>query len=82
MKQKLFIQAMTKICAGLIIIGLLVFGPAGTLHYWNGWLFLGVLFLPMILIGVVLLIKRPELLEKRIKAKESRAEQSLEIKLS
>ena len=82
MTKKLFIQALIKICAGLIIIGLLVFGPAGTLHYWNGWLFLGVLFLPMILIGVVLLIKRPELLEKRLKAKESRAEQSLVIKLS
>ena len=82
MKQKLFVQALIKICAGLIIIGLLVFGPAGTLSYWNGWLFLGVLFLPMILIGVVLLIKRPELLEKRLKAKESRAEQSLVIKLS
>ena len=82
MTKKLFIQALIKICAGLILTGLLVFGPAGTLHYWNGWLFLGVLFLPMILIGVVLLIKRPELLEKRLKAKESRAEQSLVIKLS
>lgn len=82
MKQKLFTQAVIKICAGLILTGLLVFGPAGTLHYWNGWLFLGVLFVPMILIGVVLLIKRPELLEKRLKAKESRAEQSLVIKLS
>ena len=82
MTKKLFIQALIKICAGLILTGLLVFSPAGTLHYWNGWLFLGVLFLPMILIGVVLLIKRPELLEKRLKAKESRAEQSLVIKLS
>ncbi|MBR5001605.1 MAG: isoprenylcysteine carboxylmethyltransferase family protein, partial [Firmicutes bacterium] len=82
MTKKLFIQALIKICAGLILTGLLVFGPAGTLHYWNGWLFLGVLFLPMILIGIALLIKRPELLEKRLKSKESRSEQSLVIKLS
>lgn len=82
MTKKLFIQAMIKICAGLILTGLLAFGPAGTLHYWNGWLFLGVLFLPMILIGIALMLKRPELLEKRLKSRENRSEQSLVIKLS
>ena len=67
---------------GAVIVGLLVFLPAGTLHYFCGWLFMGVLFIPMLVMGVFLLIKDPALLEKRLNAKEKQSEQQLVVKLS
>ena len=82
MTFKLFIQAISKLLLGVLLVGLLIFLPAGTLAFFNGWLFMTVLFLPMLIAGVVMMIKSPELLKKRLKAKEKENEQSLVIKLS
>ena len=68
--MKLAISALIKFTVGLALVGLLLFLPAGTLSYANGWIFIGLLFLPMLLLGIVLLIRSPELLEKRLGAKE------------
>ena len=64
MSLKLFFQAMIKFVLGLLIVILLLFLPAGTINYWNGWLFVGLLFIPMFLAGIVLMIKNPDLLRK------------------
>ena len=82
MNVKLFINAIVKYLLGVLIIGLLVFIPAGTINYFNGWLFMGVLFIPMLLAGIVMMIKNPELLKSRLDAKEKQKEQGLVIKLS
>ena len=82
MSIKLFIQAITKFLLGVILIGLLIFWPANTINYWNGWLFMGLLFIPMFLAGIVMMIKSPELLKKRLNAKEKENEQKDVIKLS
>ena len=82
MNMKLFINAIVKYLLGVLIIGLLVFIPAGTINYFNGWLFMGVLFIPMLLAGIVMMIKNPELLKSRLDAKEKQKEQGLVIKLS
>ena len=82
MTAKLFIQAITKFLFGFILVGLLIFVPAGTLSFFNGWLFMGILFVPMFFAGIVMMLKNPELLKKRLDAKEKQAEQSLVIKLS
>ena len=68
--MKLAISALIKFTVGLALVGLLLFLPAGTLSYANGWLFIGLLFLPMLLLGIVLLIRSPKLLEKRLGVKE------------
>ncbi|MBO5248700.1 MAG: isoprenylcysteine carboxylmethyltransferase family protein [Clostridia bacterium] len=68
--MKLLLKALVKFIAGLILVGGLLFLPAGTIVYPNGWLFLGLLFIPMLILGVVLFFKSPELLEKRLNAKE------------
>ena len=67
---KLTLRALTKYLVGLLLVALLLFLPAGTLLYSNAWLFIALLFLPMLVLGTVLLIKKPELLEKRLDAKE------------
>lgn len=82
MTRTLFIQAVSKFLLGAIIVGLLVFFPAGTLSFMNGWLFMGILFIPMFFAGIVMMVKNPELLGKRLKAKEKESEQSLVVKLS
>ena len=82
MNKKLFIQAIIKFIVGLIAIGLLVFVPAGSINYWNGWIFMGLLFIPMFFAGIVLMIKNPELLKKRLNAKEKESEQKHVILLS
>ena len=82
MTIKLFIQAITKLIFGLIFIGLLIFLPAGTLSFFNGWLFMGLLFIPMFFAGIVMMLKNPNLLKSRLNAKEKQKEQSLVIKLS
>lgn len=82
MTTKLFIQAITKFILGIILVGLLIFLPAGTLSYFNGWLFMGILFVPVFLAGVVMMLKNPELLKKRLDAKEKQEDQSLVVKLS
>jgi len=74
-KQKLLISALSKFIAGLILMGLVLFLPAGTWNYSNAWLFLGLLFIPMLILGVVLFLKAPELLEKRLQSKEKESTQ-------
>lgn len=82
MTKKLFIQAIIKLLLGIILVGVLIFIPAGTLSYFNGWLLISVLFLPMIIAGIIMMIKNPSLLKKRLNAKEKQAEQNLIVKLS
>lgn len=82
MTKKLFVQAIAKFALGVVLIGVLVFLPAGTMHFPNGWLFMAILFIPMFGAGLVMMIKNPYLLEKRLDAKEKEAEQSLVVKLS
>lgn len=82
MTMKLFIQAVTKFSLGVILIGLLIFLPAGTLSFFNGWLFMGLLFVPMFIAGIVMILKNPELLKSRLGAKEKQKEQDLVVKLS
>ncbi len=75
MDKKLFSQAIVKFLLGFIMVGALIFIPAGTFKYWNGWLFMGILFIPMFFAGIVLMIKNPELLRRRLNAKEKESEQ-------
>lgn len=75
MDTKLLIQAIGKYLFGLILVSILLFIPAGTLTYWNAWLLIGVLFIPMLIVGIVLMIKNPDLLRKRLNAKEKEKEQ-------
>lgn len=82
MTKKLFVQAISKFVTGLVLISLLLFLSAGTICYWNGWLLIGILFIPMLTAGIVMLLRNPELLEKRLKAKESEGEQKTVIVLS
>lgn len=82
MNIKLFFQAITKFILGVVVIGLLLFIPANTIYYWNGWLFMGILFVPMFIAGIILMIKNPELLRKRLNAKEKENEQKQVIAVS
>lgn len=82
MTIKLFFQAIIKFALGVLLVGLLIFLPAGTLNYFNGWLFMGVLFIPMFFAGIVMMFKNPQLLSKRLDAKEKLKEQNTVIKLS
>lgn len=80
--MKLLINALTKLVLGFVLLGLLIFLPAGSLDYFGGWLFLGVLFVPVLLMGVVLYCKAPALLEKRLNHKEKEKAQKGVIALS
>ena len=80
--MKLFLQALTKFLLGVIIFGLLIFLPAGSFHYWQGWLLMGILFVPMFVAGLILMVKNPELLRKRLNAKEEEKEQKSVVALS
>ncbi len=82
MDMKLFSQALMKFFGGIILMGLLLFLPAGTIHWWQGWLLMGILFIPMFVAGMVMLNKSPELLKKRLNAKEEQEEQRWVILLS
>ena len=82
MTPKLFLQALTKFVLGLLMIGLLLFLPAGTFDFWQAWLFIGILFVPMFIAGIVLMIRQPELLRKRLDAKEQQQEQKWVVALS
>lgn len=81
MDKKLFIQAITRFILGLIVIALLLFVSSGTLNYWNAWLFMGILFIPMFIAGIVLMIQNPGLLRKRLNAAEKEPEQKRVIML-
>ena len=80
--MKLFFEAIIKFLFGVIIIALLLFLPAGSLSYWNAWLFMGILFIPMFIAGIILILINPELLKKRLNAKEKENEQKEVIILS
>lgn len=82
MTKKLFLQALVKFSCGVIAVGVLLFLPAGTLLWLNGWISMGILFIPMFCAGIVLMFKNPKLLKKRLNAKEKQTEQQLVIKLS
>ena len=82
MTINLLIQAITKFVFGFVLIGLLIFLPAGTFSYFNGWLFMGILFVPMFFAGIVMMHKNPGLLKSRLNAKEKQQEQNIVIKLS
>ncbi len=82
MTKKLFFQALTKFVAGLAITMALLFIPAGTCCYWQAWLFIGILFIPMLIVGIVLMKRNPELLRKRLDAKEKENEQKSVVAMS
>lgn len=82
MKAKLLFQACVKFAMGLLFVGLLLFLPAGTFRYWNAWLFITVLFAPMFVAGIVMVFVRPELLAKRLQAKEDEQQQKIVIALT
>ena len=77
MDKKLFFQALTKFLFGFILICALLFIPAGTINYPNGWLFICLLFIPMFIVGIIVFIKSPALLRRRLNAKEEQNEQKL-----
>ena len=75
MSMKLFLKAITRYFFGVILVGALLFAPAGTFNYWNAWVFMGLLFIPMFIAGIILLIKNPMLLKSRLDVKEKENEQ-------
>jgi len=82
MDKGLLTQALAKFFLGVIVMGILLFLPAGSFRYWQGWLLMGILFVPMFAAGFVMMGKNPELLRKRLNAKEKEAEQRTVVKLS
>ncbi|MBO4450727.1 MAG: isoprenylcysteine carboxylmethyltransferase family protein [Clostridiales bacterium] len=82
MSAKLFVQAIVKFFSGLILMGLIIFLPAWSFSYWQGWLLIGLLFIPMFVAGLILMKKNPELLKKRLNAKEEEKEQKIVVLLS
>ena len=73
--MKLFLEALTKFTCGLLLVGLLIFLPAGTIAYTYGWYFIALLFAPMLAVGVLMVFKAPEFLKKRLNAKEKQKAQ-------
>ena len=82
MNIKLFFEAIIKFLLGLVLVCLLLFIPAGTIKYFNGWLFIVLLFIPMFIAGIVMMLKSPTLLKSRLNAKETEKEQKQVVKLS
>lgn len=82
MNKNLLTQALVKFTAGILLVGILVFLPAGSFDYWQGWVLMGVLFIPMFIAGIIMLIKSPDLLSKRLNAKEKENEQKTVVALS
>ncbi|MBO4536531.1 MAG: isoprenylcysteine carboxylmethyltransferase family protein [Bacteroidales bacterium] len=80
--NKLFFQAFGKFLLGVVVVGVLLFVPAGSFSYWQGWLLMGILFVPMFCAGLVMLARNPELLRKRLNAKEEEKDQQKVVKLS
>lgn len=80
--MKLFTQAVLKFLLGVVLIAALLLLPAGTWHYWNAWLLMGLLFIPMFIAGLVMMKKNPSLLRSRLDAREKEGEQQLVVKLS
>ena len=82
MTKNLFLQAMTKFLLGVLLVGALIFLPAGTLGFFQGWLLMGVLFVPMFFAGLYMMAKDPERLKKRLNGREQEPEQRRVIRLS
>ena len=82
MDLELFTKALTRFAAGVAIVGLLLFVPAGTLCWWQGWLLMGILFVPMFAAGIVMMRKAPDLLRKRISGKEEESAQRAVVAFS
>lgn len=80
--MKLLFEAILKFICGFLLVGLLVFLPAGTLNYKDGWIFILFLFIPILILGIVLFIKSPELLKKRLDGKEKQKTQSKVVAFS
>ena len=78
----MFIQAMTKFLGGVVLVGLLLFLSAGSLRYWQAWLLIGILFVPMLMAGLVMMSRNPDLLRKRLDAREKESEQKTVVALS
>ena len=82
MDVKLFIQAIFKFVLGFILVGALIFIPANTINYFNGLLFMGLLFIPMFIVGIIIMFKDPDLLRRRLNSKEKEKEQKEVVLLS
>ena len=82
MDKGLLIQSITKFILGIIILGVLLFLPTGSFHYWQGWLLMGILFIPMFIVGLVMMSQKPELLRKRLNTKEKEDEQKTVVVIS
>ena len=82
MNEKLFFGAITKFLIGVLIVGTLLFVPANSFNYPNAWLFMGLLFIPMFIVGIILMLKNPKLLERRLNAKEKENKQKQVVLVS
>ena len=82
MNKKLFANGILKFLSGIVLVGLPLFFSAGSFVYWNAWLFMGILFIPMFIAGLILMKKNPYLLERRLDVKEKQSEQKTVIALS
>ncbi len=82
MTLKLFLEAIVKFLLGVFLVGFLIFFPAGSFSFFNGWLFMGILFIPMFFAGIVMMFKNPNLLKNRLNAKEKMQKQKAVVKLS
>ena len=80
--MKLLCSALIKVALGIVLVGAMLFLPAGTFNYPQGWLFMGLLFIPMVIAGFVMLLKAPELLARRLDAKEKQADQKAVVAVS
>lgn len=82
MDRKLFVQALVKFFLGVVLVGILIFLPAGTMNFFNGQLLMALLFIPMFIAGIILMIVNPDLLRKRLDARESEDEQKAVVAMS
>lgn len=82
MTAKLFFEAIIKFLLGVVLVGVLIFLPAGTFAFLGGWILMGILFIPMFLAGLVMMVKKPSLLASRLEAKEKEKKQSMVVKIS
>ena len=82
MDKGLLTKAFVKYFLGVIVLGILIFLPASSFRYWQGWLLMGILFVPMFVAGLVMLAKNPDLLRKRLNAKEQEEEQKTVVMMS
>lgn len=78
----MFVKAISKFLMGVVLVGLLLFLPAGTMHFWNAWVLIGTLFVPMFIAGIVMMAYSPDLLQKRLDGKEKESEQKIVVALS